>query len=256
MKPSLNGRYFYRCYSSASAGALRCGKYPDVPKILSHGDLLREFSNHMIRGQRVPTALISVTDRPIEALYRALEKYHAKQEDPKEIWIAIIFVPDDANTQPHHARKFAQQLMGSRDAKVFKHEYLFEWEIPRSYLKHNVSLRELFKGGRSIGSFLDTNGSFPGTLEEFRKLIMSEILLDAYGAGRWIGGIARAFGVRAPVYEIANGICSDSLGSFRRIDEDSQYFYVYWANDNGFHGGIEFGSICYVEDGISDELDS
>ncbi|KAJ9492012.1 hypothetical protein VN97_g1253 [Penicillium thymicola] len=235
MEPSLNGRYFYRCYSSASAGALRCGKYPHVP-----------------------TALISVTDRPVEALYRALEKCHASQEDPKEIWIAILFVPDDANTQPHHAREFAQQLMDSRDAKVFKHEYLFEREIPMSYLEHNVSLREIFKRG-SVGMFLDAKGSFPSTLEEFRKMIMSEILLDAYGAGRWLGGIARAFGVRAPVYRIANKIFSDSLGSFRRIDGDLQYVYVYWANNDGyleFHGGIEFESIRYVEDGISDELDS
>ncbi|CRL27665.1 unnamed protein product [Penicillium camemberti] len=67
--------------------------------MLSQGQLLREFSNHMIRRQKVPTALISVTIRPVEALYRALGKCYAPQH-PEGIWIAIIFVPDDANTKP------------------------------------------------------------------------------------------------------------------------------------------------------------
>ncbi|KAJ5413127.1 hypothetical protein N7465_005432 [Penicillium sp. CMV-2018d] len=214
MEPSPKGRYFYRCYSSASAGALRCGKYPHVPRVLSQRQLLHEFSNHMRRRQIVPTALISVTVRPVEALYRALEKYYASQqdlEDPEEIWIAIIF--------PHHARELAQQL-DNEDANAFKYEYLFEREIPMSYLKHNVSLKELIKRGLSPGMFLDAERSFPSNLEEFRKVIMSEILSDAYGAGRWLGGIARAFGVGAPVYEIANKIFSDSLGNFGRIDRN------------------------------------
>ncbi|KAJ5528888.1 hypothetical protein N7527_002281 [Penicillium freii] len=215
----------------------------------------------MRRKQEVPTALISVTVRPVEALYRALEKYYASQQDPEEpeIWIAIIFVPDDANTKPHHAHKLAQQLMDNEDANAFKYEYLFEREIPMSYLKHDVSLKELTKRGLSHGMFLDAERSFPSTLEEFWKVIMSEILSDTYGAGRWLGGIARAFGVGAPVYEIANKIFSDSLGNFGHIDRNRQYVDVYWANDGEdleCHGGIEFGSICYIEDGINDELDS
>ncbi|KAJ5213372.1 hypothetical protein N7449_000541 [Penicillium cf. viridicatum] len=227
--------------------------------MLSQRELLHEFSNHMIRRQRVPTALISVTVRPVEALYRALEKCYASQEDPEEIWIAIIFVPDDANTKPHHARELAQQLMDNKDANAFRYEYLFEREIPRSYLEHNVSLKELIKRGLSDGMFLDAERSFPGTLEEFRRVIMSAILLDAYDAGRWLGGISRAFGAGAPVYEIANKIFSDSLGNFRHIDQNHQYVNVYWANDQGdleFHGGIEFGSICDIENGIRDKLDS
>ncbi|CAI7574471.1 unnamed protein product [Penicillium crustosum] len=245
-----------------SAGALRCGKYPHVPRVLSQRLLLREFSSHMIRRQKVPTALISVTVRPVEALYRALEKYYAPQqdpEDPEEIWIAIIFVPHDASTKPHHARKLAQKLMNSKDANAFKYEYLFEREIPTSYLKHSVSLKELIKRGSSDWMFLDAEQSFPSPLKEFRKVIISEILSDAYGAGRWLGGIARAFGVGAPVYEIANKIFSDSLGNFGHIGKNRQYVDVYWANngeDLECHGGIEFGSICDIEDGIKDELDS
>lgn len=271
MKPSPKGQYYYRCYSSTSAGALRCGKYPHVPRMLSQRQLLREFSNHMIRRQSVHTALISVTVRPVEALYRALEKCYASQqdpEDPEEIWIAIIFVPDDASTKLHHARELAKQLMGNEDAKqlmgnedanAFKYEYLFEREIPTSYLEHSVSPKELFKRGLSDRMLLNEEGYFPSTLEEFRKVIMSAILSDAYGAGRWLGGIARAFGARAPAYEIANKIFSDSLGSFGYIDQNRQYVDVYWANygeDLECHGGIEFGSICDIEDGIKDELDS
>lgn len=168
-------------------------------------------------------------------------------------------MPDDANTKLHHARKLAQQLMDSEDANAFEYEYLFEREIPRSYLEHSVSLKEVFKRGRSDGMLLDEEGSFPSTLEEFRKVIMSAILSDVYDAGRWLGGIARTFGARAPAYEIANKIFSDSLGSFGHIDQNRQYVDVYWANDGEdleCHGGIEFGSICDIEDGIKDELDS
>lgn len=169
--------------------------------MLPQGQLLREFSNHMIRRQRVPTALISVTVRSVEALYRALEKYYIWQQDPEnleEIWIAIIFVPDDANMKPHHARELAQQLMDSEDANAFKYEYLFEREIPESYLEHNIPLKELIKRGLSDRMFLDAERYFPSTLEKFRKVMMSAILSDAYDADRWLGCIARAFGVRAP----------------------------------------------------------
>lgn len=156
-----------------------------------------------------------------------------------------------------HARELAQQLMDNKDANAFRYEYLFEREIPRSYLEHNVSLKELIKRGLSDGMFLDAERSFAGTLEEFRRVIMSAILSDAYDAGCWLGGIFRAFGARAPVYEIASKIFSDSLGNFRHIDQNPQYVNVYWANDQKdleFHGGIEFG-ICDIENGIRDELD-
>ncbi|KAJ5607206.1 hypothetical protein N7537_003825 [Penicillium hordei] len=191
----------------------------------------------MIRRQRVPTALISVTICPIEALYRASERCYVLQqdpEDPAEIWIVIIFGLDDANTTLHHARELAQQLMDSKDSNAFKYEYLFEREIPTSYLQHNVSLKELIKRGLTDGMFLNIEGSFPSTLEEFRNVVMSAILSDAYGAGRWLGG-ARAFG--------AGHLFS---WKFRRIDRYRQYIDVYWVNDEGdleFDYGLEFGSI-------------
>lgn len=55
--------------------------------------------------------------------------------------------------------------MDSRDANAFKYEYLFEREIPTSYLEHNISLKELIKHGLSDGMFIDTERSFPSALE-------------------------------------------------------------------------------------------
>ncbi|KAJ5464318.1 uncharacterized protein N7458_000004 [Penicillium daleae] len=263
MGHSLKGRYFYRCYSSASAGALRCGKYDDAPNKLSHHELLHEFANHRIRTKKVPTALVSVTVRPLEALQRALAKFYTPQEyaeGPKEIWIAILFVPDDAKIKPHRACELAQQSTGSKNTDVFKYEYLFEREIPKAYVKHNVSLEKLLEGGLSVKSFLDADKNFPSTLRSLQRLVMRELLDgDAYGVGRWLGGIARAFGIGAPFYEIAHNILSDCLKRFSCIDEDHQYGYFHWVDDYGnveLCGGIEFASICDIEDGIKDEFDS
>jgi hypothetical protein len=263
MDHSLKGRYFYRCYSSASAGALRSGKLDDAPNPLSNYELRREFNNHRNRTRKVPTALVSVSIRPLEALHRALAKCYAPQkyaEDPEKIWIAILFVPDDARIKPHRACELAQQFGDSKNTVVFKYEYLFERGIPKNYVQHKVSLRKLLEGGLRVKSFLDADKNLPSTLRGLKKLITSELLNgDAYGAGRWLGGVARAFGIRAPFYEIAHKILSDCLKGFSCIDEDHQFVYFKWVDDDGnveLCGGIEFASICDIEDGIEDELDS
>jgi hypothetical protein len=78
----------------------------------------------------IDTGTDSVSDRPIEALHRGLEKYYNLREDPGLIWIAIIFVPDtDATKKPtgyHYAKKLAQQVENMEDPNVFEYEYIFE----------------------------------------------------------------------------------------------------------------------------------
>lgn len=145
---------------------------------------------------------------------------------PEEIWIAILFVPDDAKIKPHHACELAQRFREYKNTNFFKYEYLFEREIPKDYVKHKVSLKRLIECGLSVERFLDAENSLPSSLRDMQKIATSELLnADAYGAGRWVGGIARAFGAGAPVYNIASKILSDCLGGHSCIDEDHQYVY-------------------------------
>ncbi|PKX99534.1 uncharacterized protein P174DRAFT_469446, partial [Aspergillus novofumigatus IBT 16806] len=97
---------------------------------------------HWDRVNRIPTALVSVSDRPIEALHHGLEKYYNLREDPGLIWIVIIFILD-TDASYHHAKKLAQQLENMEDPNVFKYEYIFKWEVPEQYVEHQVSLQIL-----------------------------------------------------------------------------------------------------------------
>lgn len=94
-------RYFYRCYSNRSAGQLRSGRYHDGHLPFTEKELLREFDIHRMRENKQPTALVSVTDRPFEALHRALAKHYYSYEDPGRSWIVIIRVPDGGNNNAH-----------------------------------------------------------------------------------------------------------------------------------------------------------
>lgn len=106
---------------------------------LSESDLFRQFELHNDRRNRIPTALVSVSDRPIEALHRAFDKYYNWGEDPSTIWIAIISVPvTHCGEKPYH---HAQELADGDDR--LKHEYLFEWKIPKQTVKHTVSVETL-----------------------------------------------------------------------------------------------------------------
>lgn len=138
---SAQDRLFYRCYSNESAGQLRSGRHQGGHPALSEEDLLYKFDIHRIRENRQPTVLVSVTNRPLEALNRALAKYYHLYEDPGEIWIAIIQVPGSRKSYGlHHAQSLARQRKYP-DVEAFKYEYVFEWEIPQVYVKHRVSVK-------------------------------------------------------------------------------------------------------------------
>jgi hypothetical protein len=149
----MNYQYYYRCYSSASAGGMRSGSYdyePNHPD-LSEEELLDQFDNHRNKNTKRHTALVSVTKRPLEALNRALNKYHADGEEPAGIWIICIRAPNSKGPNqksPHHAQVLAQRLgLAPEESRKFRHEYLFEWEIPRGYHLRTVSLRTLLNRG-------------------------------------------------------------------------------------------------------------
>jgi hypothetical protein len=195
-----------------------------------------------------------VSDRPIEALHRGLEKYYNLSEDPGRIWIVIIFVPDtDAtkkSTGHHHAKKLAQQAEKMEDPNVFEYEYIFEWEVPEQYVEHRVSLQTLLDRGLDLCDYLDDTDHLPD-LKTLRKEMTERLLnpsFSGYDIGRSLGRMARCFGARAPVYEIASQLLTDCP---RRIVVNHQYQYTSWA---GYAEPIDFEHFYWIMLGIEEEL--
>ncbi|CAG7974393.1 unnamed protein product [Penicillium olsonii] len=216
---------FYRCYSEESAGGLTCG-LRRVGSRLSETDLSTHFERHRVQGNRNPTALVSVSDRPIEALHRAFVKHYNYGEDPSTISIVIISVPDTTAIEKpyHHAQKLAD------GAIEFKHEYIFEWQIPQQYVEHIVSVETILSRGIDLREYLDhgDNGSRLPNLSTFMARLSGGISRhDGYGFGRHVARIARCFGARAPVQEIALRILEDCPGYFNilTVEPDTRYFY-------------------------------
>lgn len=216
-------------------------------------NLLYEFDIHRIRGNRQPTALVSVTNRPLEVLNRALAKYYRSYEDTGKIWIVIIRLPDGRNSNGlHHAQGLAEE-MEHPDAEALKYEYVFEWEIPQEHVAQRVSVKTLID--RGIERMIDPHYFANGVLSfgEMRNALVKEILDSdhPYGIGRWLGSLAQAFGAGAYTEEIAIQILQNCL-SGGYVDEDHQYVYFCCAD---FCGGLGFSTICDIEFGIRDQLD-
>lgn len=115
------------------------------------------------------------------------------------------------------------------------HEYIFEWEIEYQYVEHMVSVETLLDRGLDLDSYLQ-NDRLPD-LRGFRGLMIDMILglpLDRYSVGRELGRMARCFGARAPVKEIAHGLLTD-CPTWISVNEERQN--VKWTitedSDNG-----------------------
>jgi hypothetical protein len=170
---------FYRSYSDDSAGQLRAGRYHNGPRSLSKEDLLDEFDIHRIKENRQLTALVSVTNHPLEALHRPLAKYYRGYEDPRHIGILIIRAPGGRKSNgPHYAQSLAQERKYPYP-EAFKYEYAFEWEIHQRYLEHRISVKTLIDRGieritpQAITSF-----------RAMRNALLKEILSsEPYGTG-------------------------------------------------------------------------
>lgn len=50
------------------------------------------------------------------------------------------------------------------DADAFKHEFVFQWEIPHRYVEHLVSVRTLL--GRRIERIIDLGHTYPALVDE------------------------------------------------------------------------------------------
>jgi len=229
------GTYFYRCYSQSSAGRFIYGKGPGQARPLGD-NLLPEFINHLTLQTTRPTALVSVSSRMVDTLRRAFNKLYKDGEDPSQIWIAFIFVPNAEKHDYHHAEDLAKGLK-MKEPSLLQYEYVFEWEIPEEYFIHEVSVETLMQRGFNMSEFLvnDKRGgvTLPRISElktKFAKAILKSSD-NAHEVGIYLGLLARCFGARSPLHQI---ILQFQLDCFRinNVEHDDQLFR--WSYDDDF----------------------
>jgi hypothetical protein len=217
--PTSSGTYFYRCFSNSSAGGLISGRGFGIGR-LSHTCLQHEFESHMRIDATAPTALISVSTRIVDTVQRAFNRYYRDLEDPRQIWIAFIFVPDSEKQIYYHAEDLARTY-GYGEWKRLKYEYIFTWEIPEEYVLHRISVETFMARGLDMSEYYYGHELPPTSV--LRGEIARSILHSTMGGWRVgveLGLFARKFGARAPVWQIANQLLDD-CAYITYIDEDT-----------------------------------
>jgi hypothetical protein len=194
-----------------------------------------------------PTALISVSSGIIDILQRAFGKFHNDKEKPDQIWIAFIHVPDKDKHVYHHAEGLAHQAK-NEDPRLLRYEYLFEWEIPKKYFIHKVSVATLLQRGFSMEEYL-VNEKLPRT-SILRKHFASffDPSNGGYSIGLELGSLVRPFGARAPLYQIALQIQLDCA----YIDSYNQTVEFSYGKDKVYD--LDFADICDIEEGVETAL--
>jgi hypothetical protein len=254
-----SGQYFFRSFSGSSAGSLISGKGQGDGR-LSENDLQSEFDNHILQDQAVPTALVSVSTRVIDTLRRAFNKLYKDNESPDQIWIAIFHVPnEDSDKKTHHHAEDLARKGKRRDYKLFRYEYVFEWEIPQKYFVHKVSVQTLRERGFDMEEYLcnrevsRSRNALPPT--SILRQEVAKSFLDpthgGYNIGLDLGNLARCFGARSPVHHIAHQLhhdCSHVLS----MDDSTQFAYVLYWEDQIF--SLDFEHFRWIDIGIDTAL--
>lgn len=143
---------------------------------------------------------------------------------------------------------------GIKESYKLKHEYLFEWEIPDRYVEHRVSVETLLDRGLSFEDYLTDDGRLP-CLEEFRSLMIKKVLnpaFNGYTIGKHLGQMARCFGARAPVKEIANQILTDCPQGFYPNYKGQ---FVRWKErKDDVPETVDFDHFYWITRGINESL--
>lgn len=239
-----------RSYSNRSAGKLSSGKGPTgAPHTLA--GLLSEFEKHKELDNKIPTSLVSTSDRIIDTLKRAFNTYYDLGQSPDQIWIVFITIPYDwiRTKKVHSARELANKCQNPK-AEMFKHEFLFEWAIPQEFVVHSVSIKTLIARGLNMDPHRRFCYSAASACDKYILPPVSclcEIMADEYirysyddgwDVGVGLGLFAKRFGARAPLDWIAQQLYYD-LTTAPEVDRD---------------GDLHFGSVSY-EDGKTEDLD-
>ncbi|KAH8197131.1 hypothetical protein TruAng_008697 [Truncatella angustata] len=245
-----NRTIFTRVYSKSSAAQLIAAKSPKGT--LSHGELLAEFQKHAYKSNQEATALVSVSDRIIDTVKRALDKHYTNGESPEDIWIAFIETPTKTPPGVHAANGLAKES-GFPRPNLFCHEYIFEWAIPEEYVLHTVSLQILMDRGLDWEKYSTQNR--PLSTKDLRHQIANELQHTSSVCSSWDVGIelasfARLFGARAPLSWIAHQLFYDCV--WTEMDPEQQVVRLKFANEN--IEIVDFEFFCDLDDGVDTAL--
>ncbi|KAK3689342.1 hypothetical protein B0T22DRAFT_461330 [Podospora appendiculata] len=220
---------YTRAYSNSSAGKLVCGR-KKTGGHLSPEQLLEEFKNHALLRNQYPTALVSVSDRLLDTLNRAFNMKYERRDDPANIWVVFINVPDPLPVSPactiHSAEDLARKC-GIWNPQRFHYEFLFEWAIPEQYAQHKVSLKTLVDRGLDWDRYycfrVDTNLPLRDLREKVREMLDHKSWpssYDYYGVGISLGWFAKSFGARAPLKWICFQLLQDCIPEVLEADDE------------------------------------
>ena len=236
---------YTRAYSKSSVGQLASRKAP-LGDPLSYTALLEEFRNHANRWNLEPTALVSGSDRIVDTLKRAFDKYYEDGESSAEIWIAFIEVPptiDESATRIHSAKELAEKCE-LPEPNAFSHEVVFEWTIPKKYVLHEVSLQTLIKRKLQEHYFLQ-----PSTAEVRRYTSRELQRYNPWEIGVTLGFFAQSFGARAPMNWVSHQLFYDCVRA-KIVDDD----VVRLDYAHGHTEIVDFQFFCDLDDGINTTL--
>lgn len=241
-----NRTIYTRVYSESSAGQLNSGRCPTGPP-LSGDELLAEFRRHASLTNRIPTALVSVSSRIVDTIYRAFKKHYVDGESPADIWVVFIEAPAEGNGPParlHSARELARST--GLEPKRFHYEFVFEWGIPQDHVLHKVSLKTLMDRGLRVDSEdLSTEALRISTAREFEQ--SSSYPVDI---GINLGFFAQKFGARAPLDWIAHQWYFDSVRTW--VDWSFHEVKLRYAHGRSETVTIDF--FCDLDRGIDTVL--
>ena len=144
--------------------------------------------------------MVSASDKITRTLSGAFAKSNICHEGPKDVWIALIHVPQTGTLSAYYSAKDLAEEAGFGNADYFRSEYLFDWEIEEKYVEHIVSLQTLIE--RGIGRYIDLEIMGMSSLQQ--RLEERIRLLDGFESGLYFARIAQCFGARAPVSGIAH----------------------------------------------------
>jgi len=190
----------------------------------------------------------------IDTLRRAFNKYYEYREDPSQIWIAFIYVPnvDKHAGAYHHAMGLAERFK-MRGFRLLQYEYIFEWEIPQKYFIHEVSVKTLMQRGFNMSEFLVKKNSgkialrpIPELKNYFARTIL-ESSDNAHEVGIYLGLLARCFGARSPSRQITLQLQQDCF-PITSVNHDDQVFRL--SYEDGSRVLIGFDDVRAIEDGV------
>ena len=187
-------------------------------------------------------ALVSGSDRIVDTLKRASDKYYEDGESSAEIWIVFIEVPPTINetaTRIYSAKELAEKCE-LPEPNLFSHEVVFEWAIPGKYVLHEVSLQSLMKRGLQEHCFLQ-----PST-EEVRRYTTRELQRHGpWEIGVTLGFFARKFGARGPLNWVSHQIFHDCVRAKIMDDDVVRLNYAH-----GHTEIVDFQFFCDLDYGI------